>query len=96
MQATHDLSIVHLSTAEALGAGRAAAQLLRSPACDQIRQEADPDPGLADLARRLSGNGALAQEIARDVQDALRPLRCAHREGHGDAHGLDAEVRLRR
>jgi hypothetical protein len=68
MYGTHDLSTVQLAAAEALGAGRAAARLLRSPACDPIRQEVDPDPG---LARRLSGNEALAQDVTRDVEALL-------------------------
>jgi hypothetical protein len=71
MHATEDLSALQLAAAEALAAGRAAARLLRSPASDPKRQAADPDPGLADLARRLSGNGALAEEVTREVEALL-------------------------
>jgi hypothetical protein len=58
-----------VAAAGALGAGRAAARALVSPACDPLRREDFPD--LDSLARRLSENGALSDAVARDVAALL-------------------------
>ncbi len=69
MQPTRDLSSMRTAAADALGAGRAAARLLRSPASDPIRRAADPD--LDVLAGRLSQSVALSEAVAADVRGLL-------------------------
>ena len=70
-----------VAAAEALRAGRDAARALVSPDCDLLRREGGTDPGLAELARRLSENGALADEIAIAVSALLS--RCDALIGQG-------------
>ncbi len=71
------------AAAEALRAGRAAARALVSPACDPLRREDGTDPGLAELARRLSESAALSDAVARDVAALL--ARCDALIGQGTA-----------
>ncbi len=69
MHATQDLSALQLAAAEALGAGRAAAKLLRSLASDPIRPPAAPD--LDILTGALSRSVALTEIVAADVTELL-------------------------
>ncbi len=69
MHATQDIPAPQLAAAEALGAARAAARLLRSPASDPIRQVTDAD--LDVLAGRLSRSVALTEVVAADVAGLL-------------------------
>ena len=70
-----------VAAAEALRAARAAARALVSPACEPLRRNDGTDPG--GLARRLSGNGALADDVATDVAALLARSDALRRDGAG-------------
>ena len=71
MQTAPDQTGALAAAAEALRAGRVAARALVSPACNPLLSNEGTDPGSAELAMRLSGNAALAEDVAGDVEALL-------------------------
>lgn len=78
---SQDLSPSQLAAAEALQAGRIAARLLLSSACDPLRPGDASGPDPERLGERLTGSGALTEAVADEVVALLARCEALISEG---------------